>query len=156
MFLDRSMAAMTAIVCLMAIIAVSLAIAGFQTYRTQKTDIGRFSTSVGGNTEQCHSVNSKSTIIHIFINIGATIILGVSNTYQQLATGLSANELRKALEIGGAVTVGTNSPFSMRHKQTGKVAAYLSWAFLFATSLPVHLLANSAIGPSFVLRPRGR
>ena len=154
MFLDRSLAAMTAIVCLMAIISVSLAIASFQTYLTRKAEgKNQFSTSVGEKIEPCASVEFKSTIIHIFINIGATIILGVSNTYQQLATGLSADELRKALESGGAVTVGTNSPFSIRHKQTGKVAAYFSWAFLLATSLPVHLLANSAIGPSFVLKP---
>jgi hypothetical protein len=53
----------------------------------------------------------------------------------------------------GDARVGTNSPFSINHKRDGKRKAWLQWLLLIFTSLPVHFLANSIIGPSLVYTP---
>lgn len=76
------------------------------------------------------------------------MILGMSNTYQQLITSLSTSELKWALSKHEDSRVGTNSPFNINHKKSGKLQAWLQWLLLIATSLPVHFLANSVIGPS--------
>lgn len=81
------------------------------------------------------------------------MILGMSNTYQQLITSLSTKELRWTLQKHEDSRVGTNSPFNINHKQTKRLSAWLQWILLIATSLPVHFLANSAIGPSVYFQP---
>lgn len=92
-------------------------------------------------------------MIHLVINVAATMILGMSNTYQQLITSLSTKELRWVLSKHEDSRVGTNSPFNINHKQHGKVQAWLQWTLLIGTSLPVHFLANSVIGPSVYHQP---
>ncbi|KAL8901305.1 MAG: hypothetical protein Q9207_005262 [Kuettlingeria erythrocarpa] len=107
------------------------------------------STSVGGKANQtCGSMEGKNVMIHLVINIAATMILGMSNTYQQLITSLSTSELKWALSKHEDSRVGTNSPFNINHKKEKKLQAWLQWLLLIATSLPVHFLANSVIGPS--------
>ncbi|KAL8754967.1 MAG: hypothetical protein Q9199_003976 [Rusavskia elegans] len=59
---------------------------------------------------------------------------------------------RNSTSVGGKA-VGTNSPFNINHKQHGKVQAWLQWTLLIGTSLPVHFLANSVIGPSVYHQP---
>lgn len=73
--------------------------------------------------------------IHLFINIAATMILGCSNTYQQLATALTVGEMRWVLSKRGDSKVGTNSPWAINHKREGKTKAWLAWALLISTSL---------------------
>jgi hypothetical protein len=57
--------------------------------------------------------------IHLFINIVATMILGCSNTYQQLVTALKADEIRWVLSKFGDSRVGINSPGAINHKREG-------------------------------------
>ncbi|KAL8726373.1 MAG: hypothetical protein Q9166_006780 [cf. Caloplaca sp. 2 TL-2023] len=112
------------------------------------------STSVGGKADKtCSSMEGRNVVIHLVINIAATMILGMSNTYQQLITSLSTEELRWVLSKHEDSRVGTNSPFNINHKQTKKLSAWLQWLLLIITSLPVHFLANSVIGPSVYYQP---
>jgi hypothetical protein len=96
------------------------------------------------------------------------MILGCSNTYQQLVTALKVDEIRWVLSKRGDSKVGTNSPWSINHKREGKIKAWLAWILLISTSIvsftveiefittnspqPVHFLANSVIGPSFYIQ----
>ncbi|KAL8716844.1 MAG: hypothetical protein Q9225_005859 [Loekoesia sp. 1 TL-2023] len=98
-------------------------------------------------------MEGKNVVIHLVINIAATMILGMSNTYQQLVTSLSTSELRWALSKHEDSRVGTNSPFNINHKKSKRVQAWCQWILLIATSLPVHFLANSVIGPSVYYQP---
>ncbi|KAH7064738.1 hypothetical protein B0J12DRAFT_9729 [Macrophomina phaseolina] len=89
---------------------------------------------------------SSAQGLKFLINVGATMILGMSNTYQQLLTALKAEDVRHALVKYGDARVGTNSPFSINHKSKGRLRAWLAWTLLICTSMPIHLLANSVIG----------
>jgi hypothetical protein len=73
--------------------------------------------------------------VHLFINIAATMILGCSNTYQQLVTALKVDEIRWALSKRGDSKVGTNSPWSINHKREGKTKYWLCWLLLISTSI---------------------
>ncbi|KAJ4366300.1 hypothetical protein N0V83_007936 [Neocucurbitaria cava] len=78
------------------------------------------------------------------------MVLGMSNTYQQLVTSLKVSDIKYVLSKFGDSRVGTNSPFSINHKQDGKKRAWSAWVLLILTSMPVHFLANSLIGPSYI------
>lgn len=69
------------------------------------------------------------------INVAATMILGMSNTYQQLLTALKVDDLKHALYKYGDARVGTNSPFSINHKRKGRLKAWLAWILLICTSM---------------------
>jgi hypothetical protein len=90
--------------------------------------------------------------VHLFINIAATMVLGCSNTYQQLVTALKVDEIRWVLSKRGDSKVGTNSPCkcspllrifivtkyavgAINHKKTGRSKAWLCWVFLIITSI---------------------
>lgn len=74
---------------------------------------------------------------------------GMSNTYQQIVTSLRISDLKYALSKFGDSRVGTNSPLNIRHKEKGRKRAWAAWFLLIFTSMPVHFLANSLIGPSY-------
>ncbi|TVY89857.1 hypothetical protein LAWI1_G004089, partial [Lachnellula willkommii] len=142
----RSMAAFTA-VCAVIMLIITLSYIGDFAHRLNLN-----TTSVGGKDgESCESMEKKNVAVHLFINIAATMILGCSNTYQQLVTSLKVDEIRWVLSKRGDSKVGTNSPWSINHKREGKTKAWLAWLLLISTSLPVHFLANSVIGPSFYI-----
>ncbi len=63
------------------------------------------------------------------------MILGCSNTYQQLVTALKVDEIRWVLSKRGDSKVGTNSPWSINHKREGKTLAWLAWLLLILTSV---------------------
>lgn len=63
------------------------------------------------------------------------MILGMSNTYQQLVTSLDFKEIRWVLSKHGDSRVGTNSPMNINHKKKGKRKAWLSWFLLVLTSI---------------------
>jgi hypothetical protein len=109
----------------------------------------RNTTSVGGATKSCKSVTHTNTALLLLINVCATMILGMSNTYQQLVTSLKISDLKHVLSKFGDSRVGTNSPFCINHKKDGKKIAWASWFLLICTSMPVHFLANSLIGPTY-------
>ncbi|KAL8667242.1 MAG: hypothetical protein Q9202_000815 [Teloschistes flavicans] len=97
------------------------------------------------SSELAHRANKSSTSVG---GKAATCILGMSNMFQQFVTSLSSSELRWVLSKHEDSRVGTNSPFNIKHKRERKIQAWLQWLLLIATSLPVHFLANSVIGPS--------
>lgn len=106
-------------------------------------------TSVGGKTESCKKVTYTNTALLLLINVCATLVLGMSNTYQQLVTSLKITDLKYALSKFGDSRVGTNSPFNIQHKEKGRKRSWAAWLLLIVTSMPVHFLANSLIGPSY-------
>lgn len=63
------------------------------------------------------------------------MVLGCSNTYQQLVTSLKVDELRWVLSNRGDSKVGTNSPWAINHKKTGKAKAWGCWGLLILTSI---------------------
>jgi hypothetical protein len=72
---------------------------------------------------------------HLIINIAATMVLGMSNTYQQLVTAFDVTDIPSVLRKYGDSKVGTNSPFAINRKAKGKAKAWLSWILLISTSL---------------------
>ena len=71
----------------------------------------------------------------LIINVAATMILGMSNTYQQLVTSLKISDIKWVLQKFGDSRVGTNSPFSINRKREGKVSSWLAWLLLICTSM---------------------
>lgn len=63
------------------------------------------------------------------------MVLGMSNTYQQLVTALNVDEIKWVLSKKGDSRVGTNSPFAINDKATGKLKHWLTWLLLISTSL---------------------
>jgi hypothetical protein len=63
------------------------------------------------------------------------MVLGCSNTYQQLVTSPSVEEIPWVLSKYGDTKVGLNSPWSINRKRTGKLKAWLAWMLLVATSI---------------------
>ncbi|MCJ1403004.1 hypothetical protein MMC11_006226 [Xylographa trunciseda] len=79
--------------------------------------------------------------------------LGMSNTFQTIVSSLQIGELRWALSKYGDARVGTNSPFNINRKKSGKPSSWLAWGLLVSTSIPIHFLINSVFGPSFYIIP---
>ncbi|KAM3074282.1 hypothetical protein ACMFMF_006297 [Clarireedia jacksonii] len=147
MLVDRSLRTMAGLTFLSAMIMLIIIIAYLPSFTRR---LNKHSTSVGGKEgESCSSMESRNIAVHLFINIVATMILGCSNTYQQLVTAPKVEEIPWILSKKGDCKVGTNSPWNINVKKTGKTKAWLSWALLISTSIPIHFLANSVIGPSF-------
>lgn len=83
---------------------------------------------------------SENTLIlgqflKFLINVASTMVLGMSNTYQQLATALQVGDVAYMLSKYGDYRVGTNSPFAINYKRTGRLKAWLCWSFLILTSI---------------------
>jgi predicted RNase H-related nuclease YkuK (DUF458 family) len=57
--------------------------------------------SVGGDSQKCSEVTHANTAFLLLINVAATMILGMSNTYQQLVTSLSTSDLKHMLQKYG-------------------------------------------------------
>ncbi|KAF1998651.1 hypothetical protein P154DRAFT_411092, partial [Amniculicola lignicola CBS 123094] len=150
LLVDRSLRSMA---LFMTTLAIAMLIVIFTHAKTFRDRSNPFSTSVGGDPSSCKSVTRANTVLLLLINIAATMILGMSNTYQQLVTSLKISDLKHMLQKFGDSRVGTNSPFSINHKESGKKSAWAAWFLLICTSMPVHFLANSLIGPSFILEP---
>ncbi|KAL8935344.1 MAG: hypothetical protein Q9216_005474 [Gyalolechia sp. 2 TL-2023] len=151
MLADRSFRTMAALTTVFAFIMIIICLVYFPDLVKRAN---KHSTSVGGKADQtCSSMEGKNVFIHLLINVAATMILGMSNTYQQLITSLSTSELRWALSKHEDSRVGTNSPFNINHKKSKKVQSWCEWILLVATSLPVHFLANSVIGPTVYYQP---
>lgn len=141
------MAVLTTVFAIAMIIVIATNIGSFS------NRANKFTSSVGGKARDCTTITHQNTALLLLINIAATMVLGMSNTYQQLVTSLCIGDLKHMLEKFGDSRVGTNSPFNINHKQDGKLKSWLAWLLLITTSMPVHFLANSLIGPSYILEP---
>ncbi|KAL5120384.1 hypothetical protein ACEQ8H_001674 [Pleosporales sp. CAS-2024a] len=143
---DRSLRGMAALTTAFAIAMIIVVCANAKKFAHRSNPN---TSSVGGQTQSCKSVARTNAALLLLINVCATMVLGMSNTYQQLVTSLRVGDLKHALSKFGDSRVGTNSPFSIKHKKCGKKRAWASWCLLIVTSMPVHFLANSLIGPSY-------
>lgn len=147
LLVDRSLRTMAATMTLFAVAMIILIATHAEFFRNRAN---RNTSSVGGDTGSCETVTTRNTVFLLLINVCATMILGMSNTYQQLVTSLKVGDLKHMLSEFGDSRVGTNSPFNINHKREGRKGAWASWIFLILTSMPIHFLANSLIGPSYV------
>jgi hypothetical protein len=147
LLVDRSLRTMAATTSVFAIGMLILIILYAPYFRNRAHPI---SSSVGGSTRSCEAVTKTNTALLLLINVCATMVLGMSNTYQQLVTSLTVSELKYVLSKFGDSRVGTNSPFSINHKKDGRKRAWSAWFLLVLTSMPIHFLANSLIGPSYI------
>ncbi|KAJ4292636.1 hypothetical protein N0V90_009299 [Kalmusia sp. IMI 367209] len=150
LLIDRSLRGMSLLMSLFAIGMIIVIATNAEAFGAR---INKFTSSVGGDTQDCKDVTNTNTALLLVINIGATMVLGMSNTYQQLITSLKTSDLKYMLEKFGDSRVGTNSPWNINHKKEGKGKAWAAWLLLVCTSLPIHFLANSLIGPSYIVEP---
>ncbi|KAJ4988130.1 hypothetical protein SVAN01_06382 [Stagonosporopsis vannaccii] len=150
LLIDRSLRGMAALMTLFAIGMIILIAIYADHFRDR---VNSNTTSVGGDAQSCKAVTKTNTAMLLLINVCATMILGMSNTYQQLVTSIKITDLKHVLSRYGDSRVGTNSPFSINQKRAGRKRSWAAWTFLVLTSMPVHFLANSLIGPSFVQSP---
>ncbi|KAK8181266.1 hypothetical protein BC567DRAFT_284561 [Phyllosticta citribraziliensis] len=148
MLVDRSLMIMTATIVWLAVILVIICIALTPKFNKR---IGWHSSTTSIPIASGDEAKMKSLCegIKFIINIAATVILSASNTYQQLLTSLKIEDIRYVLTHFGDSRVGTNSPFAIKHKKSGRAKAWCAWIFLIATSTPVHLLANSVVGVAY-------
>ncbi|QSZ32844.1 hypothetical protein DSL72_002424 [Monilinia vaccinii-corymbosi] len=151
MLVDRSLRSMAVFTLLCAIIMGGIITSAYvKPFYYQFNN--KYSNSIGGkDRKSCGSLEIGNVAVHLAINIAATMILGCSNTYQQLVTAPQVEEVPWLLSKNGEARVGTNSPWNINLKKSGKAKAWASWLLLICTSVPVHFLANSVIGPSFYI-----
>lgn len=134
---DRSLRGMAALMTLFAIGMIVLIALYAEHFRDR---VNMNTTSVGGDTRSCDEVAYINTAMLLLINVCATMILGMSNTYQQLVTAIRITDLKHVLSKFGDSRVGTNSPFSINQKREGRKRSWVAWLFLVLTSMPVHFL----------------
>lgn len=150
LLVDRSLRGMA---LLMSLFAVAVLVVICWHAKAFASKMNKYSSSVGGFSQDCKTVTRTNTALLLLINAAATMVLGMSNTYQQLVTSLRIEDLKHVLAKFGDSRVGTNSPMNMNKKSEGKWGSWAAWLLLVFTSIPVHFLANSLIGPSYTLTP---
>jgi preprotein translocase subunit SecG len=91
----RSMAGLTTLFAIAMIVVVACYIKIF-IHRPNRT-----TSSVGGDSQKCSEVTHTNTALLLLINVAATMILGMSNTYQQLVTSLNTSDLKHMLQKYG-------------------------------------------------------
>lgn len=90
----------------------------------------------------CERASTLNTIIHLSINIVSTGILASSNFFMQIVTSPSRKEINHSHSFLRPLKIGlqapTNIPALSRTKQ-------VCWFILILSSIPIHLLFNSAV-----------
>lgn len=142
LLIDRSLRAMAALMTLFAIGMIILIAVYAGRFRDR---VNHNTTSVGGDAQSCRAVTRTNTAMLLLINICATMILGMSNTYQQLVTSIKITDLKHVLSKFGDSRVGTNSPFSINQKRDNRKRSWAAWLFLVSTSMPVHFLGKDIL-----------
>lgn len=139
LLIDRSLRGMAALMTLLAI-GMTILIALYAEHFRNRANTN--TTSVGGDASSCKTVTRTNTASLLLINVCATMILGMSNTYQQLVTSVNITDLKHVLSKFGDSRVGTNSPFSINQKREGRKRSWAAWLFLVLTSIPVHFIGK--------------
>jgi hypothetical protein len=85
---DRSLRGMAATMTAFAIAMLALVISYAKVFTNRAN---RNTSSVGGETQSCKDVTHTITALLLLINVAATMVLGMSNTYQSLVTSLKAS-----------------------------------------------------------------
>ncbi|RAL59421.1 hypothetical protein DID88_006795 [Monilinia fructigena] len=82
------------------------------------------------------------------------MILGCSNTYQQLVTAPQVEEIPWILSKNGEARVGTNSPWNINVKRSGKAKAWDHGYYLFAHRSQFISLRTRLLDHCFISRCR--
>lgn len=89
-----------------------------------------------------NSVGRLNTLLHLIINILSTLVLASTNFFMQVLNAPSRAELDNAHEKGSWLDIGVPSP-----RNAFRVCRFktIMWLLFFLSSIPIHLLFNSAI-----------
>ncbi|KAI1139810.1 hypothetical protein F5Y05DRAFT_380161 [Hypoxylon sp. FL0543] len=88
------------------------------------------------------NVSRLNTVLHLLINVVSTLVLASSNFFMQVLNSPSREEVNVTHFKGSWVGIGVPSARNVFHVSKSKT---LCWALLLASSVPIHLLFNSAI-----------
>lgn len=93
---------------------------------------------------KCSTSNRLDLFLQFVINIFSTCVLASSNFFMQIVSSPTRKELDHAHRSLHSLEIGVSS-----FKNLGALSWFkiLAWAGLFLTSVPIHLLFNSAIYP---------
>lgn len=105
--------------------------------KSQKSEEGLTQLYVGS----CSVVESLDLWVHLAINILSTILLGASNYCMQCLCAPSRKEVDAAHQNGKWLDIGIPSVRNLSFLPKGK---FFGWILLALTSMPLHLLYNSA------------
>ncbi|KAH8176407.1 adenosine/AMP deaminase domain-containing protein [Sarocladium implicatum] len=102
--------------------------------------------SVIGNTiiyrGPCDDVNTRNLWLHLLLNVVSTCILASSNFFLQLLTSPTRRDVDRAHAKGSALDIGVQSLRNLAHVSRRNLCF---WLVLACSSLPIHLVFNSAI-----------
>lgn len=90
----------------------------------------------------CSKANKLGIVLHLIINIFSTGLLASSNFFMQVLSAPSRSEIDQAHRLLVAVEVGVPSVNNFVFLSSFKKAL---WVGLFLSSVPIHLLFNSAV-----------
>ena len=79
---------------------------------------------------------------HLVVNVLSTLLLGASNYSMQCLSSPTRSEIDKAHRIGVWVDIGVPSVRNLRWLSTSRI---IIWWLLAISSIPLHLLYNSAV-----------
>lgn len=93
---------------------------------------------------KCSTSNNLDLFLQFVINIFSTCVLASSNFFMQIVSSPTRKEIDHAHRSLHSLEIGVSS-----FKNLGALSWFkiLAWAGLFLTSVPIHLLFNSAIYP---------
>lgn len=93
---------------------------------------------------QCagNGVGRLNTLLHLIINILSSLVLASTNFFMQVLNAPSRAELDSAHERGSWLDIGVPSPRNVFRVSLFKTTM---WLLFFLSSIPIHLLFNSAI-----------
>ena len=90
----------------------------------------------------CSKTKEALTWIHLAINVFSTLLLGASNYCMQILTAPTRVEIDRAHATGRWLDIGVPSVRNLRWISWNRVFV---WTCLALSSLPLHLLYNSAV-----------
>ena len=101
-------------------------------------------------TGACANMRWRNTLVHLAVNVLGSIIVGISTYLQQLCTSPSYKDIQEVIKPeGGDIQFGSILPLALlRRRRRGP---FFVWLLLLATTLPVHLTLNSAMGYSYTV-----
>ena len=90
----------------------------------------------------CKRTTSLTFWIHLAINVLSTLLLGASNYSMQCLSSPTRSEIDKAHSKGIWLDIGVPSIRNLRRLSTARI---ILWWLLAISSIPLHLLYNSAV-----------
>lgn len=90
----------------------------------------------------CNEASRLGLVLHLIINIFSTCLLASSNFFMQVLSAPSRREVDRAHRFLVAMEIGVPSMKNFMFLSRFKIAA---WIGLFLSSIPIHLLFNSAV-----------